>query len=412
MRLMRRGDISGDSYTLKSLFEGAITYTIDYYQREYAWSDDDVRTLVEDLHREYAEYRRYQGARRSGRPQAPPYFLGPFVYYEDRNKRRFLVDGQQRFTTLHLIFIFTRRMLDGLDAAHAAGMLSHAITAYDDHGRPQYRIAISERIAALDAFCQGRPYEPPANATLSVRNLVARAHDIEELLEQQLDAEERPQFATWLMSQVVMVGIRAPSRNNAYRIFETMNDRGARLTSIDLLKSFLLSNAGGDEANLNERWRHMLGELTATRDDHDAPARFLKAALIAKYAGVGGPIEADIAEIGTALNVWVQRHRKALGLDEGQPFSRFVDELIELATRYRTFLAATRRREPHHGMEAIYFNEINGLGTQMIAILAAVRHDDPLTVAKEKASRIAGFIDRWYALRVIDDLPVQQIRQL
>jgi hypothetical protein len=44
---------------------------------------------------------------------------------------------------------------------------------------------------------------------------------------------------------------------------------------------------------------------------------------------------------------------------------------------------------------------------QMVPILAAIRHDDPPTVAKDKASRIANFIDRWYVLRVIDDLPVQ-----
>jgi hypothetical protein len=44
----------------------------------------------------------------------------------------------------------------------------------------------------------------------------------------------------------------------------------------------------------------------------------------------------------------------------------------------------------------------------MALILATIRHNDPLSVAKDKASRVANFIDRWYVLRVIDDLPVQQ----
>jgi uncharacterized protein with ParB-like and HNH nuclease domain len=113
---MRTDEITGSSYSLKDLFDGAATYTIDYYQREYAWSEDDVRILVEDLYREYDQYSRYRGPRRWGRQQPPPYFLGPFVFYEDGNNHRFLVDGQQRFTTLHLIFILTRRLLDGLDA--------------------------------------------------------------------------------------------------------------------------------------------------------------------------------------------------------------------------------------------------------------------------------------------------------
>jgi Protein of unknown function DUF262/Protein of unknown function (DUF1524) len=404
---MRTDEITGDSYPLTALFGGDTTYTIDYYQREYAWSEDDVRVLVEDLRKEYDDYSRYQKARRGRRQQHPPYFLGPFVYYQDANGNRFLVDGQQRFTTLHLIFIVTRRLLHDQGATQEAEMLNRAVMIFDNRGQRQYRIAIGERVPALDALYRGRPYEPPANATLSVRNLVTRAYEIEELLEQLLDAETRPGFAVWLLNHVVMVGIRAPSQDNAYRIFETMNDRGARLTSIDLLKSFLLSNAHGDEASLNDRWRQMLGELTATRDDHDAPARFIKAALTAKYAGVSGSATADASQIGTALNIWVQKNRSALGLAGERSFFQFVDELIGLATRYRTVLAATRRRDEHHALEAVYFNEINGMPGQMVPILAAIRHDDPLTVAKDKASRIANFIDRWYVLRVIDDLPVQ-----
>jgi hypothetical protein len=46
------------------------------------------------------------------------------------------------------------------------------------------------------------------------------------------------EFADWLLSRVVLVGIQAPSRDSGLRIVESMNDRGARLTPVDLLKSF------------------------------------------------------------------------------------------------------------------------------------------------------------------------------
>src|ERR1700741_654962 len=67
---MRTDEIAGESYPLTTLFGGDTTYTIDYYQREYAWSEDDVRVLVEDLRREYDDYSRYQRARRSRRQQS------------------------------------------------------------------------------------------------------------------------------------------------------------------------------------------------------------------------------------------------------------------------------------------------------------------------------------------------------
>jgi hypothetical protein len=404
---MRGAEITGRSFSLRELFEDRITYSIDYYQREYAWSQEDVRTLVDDL---CGEYEQYANDQRTGRPKrkSPPYFLGPFVYYEDRNRCRFLVDGQQRFTTLHLIFIVTLRLLDGVSAAAATDMLNHAIKIFDERGGMKFRIGIEERFPALNAFYDGQEYEPPQNATLSVRNLVIRGREIQEQLERRLDTEQRSGFAIWLMNHVVMVGIKAPSRDNAYRIFETMNDRGARLTSVDLLKSFLLSNADSDQASLNERWRKMLGELTTTRHDHDAPTRFIKAALFAKYARLGDSATFDRSQIDSALNVWVQRNKSLLGLAEGSSFSQFVDELIEMAVHYRTFLAASRKRDEHGELEAVYFNEVNGMQSQMVAILAAVRHDDPPTVAKDKASRIANFIDRWYVLRSIEDLPIQQ----
>jgi hypothetical protein len=398
--------ITGKDYSLQALFEGPITYTIDYYQREYAWSADDVRILVEDLCSEYRKYSR--SSRRGERQKVPPYFLGPFVFFEDEEEHsRYLVDGQQRFTTLHLIFILTRRLLQDLGAPTESAMLDTTIRTFAE-GEQRYRIAIPERVKALDAFYEGRRFEPPQGSTLSVRNLVQRGREIQELLDQHLDADSRPEFAVWLLNNVVMVGIRSPSKDSAYRIFETMNDRGARLTSVDLLKSYLLSHVRREESALNDRWRRMLGELTGTRNDHDAPSRFIKSALIAKHAGVNGDIAADINAIETALNVWVQSNPGRLGLKDDRRYFKFVDELIELATRYNTFLAAAKKHDQHHGLETIYFNEINGLTSQMILILAAIRHDDPPTEAKDKARRVASFIDRWFVLRIIDDLPVQQ----
>ncbi|WP_062981134.1 DUF262 domain-containing protein [Nocardia anaemiae] len=126
---MRADEITGEMFSLKKLFEGSITYTIDYYQREYAWTAQDVRTLITDLCDEFDEAYDSRFGRRH-RHQLPPYFLGPFVYYETDRKRRFLVDGQQRFTTLHLIFIFLYRMVDNADR-QIQDMLNRAIREFD-----------------------------------------------------------------------------------------------------------------------------------------------------------------------------------------------------------------------------------------------------------------------------------------
>jgi hypothetical protein len=160
--------------------------------------------------------------------------------------------------------------------------VERVITDFGPGDRLLFRLDIPERQEALEALFRERPYELPPQASLSVRNLHERSRQIADLLEARLEAERCPLFVDWLLSKVVLVGIRAASRDSGFRIFESMNDRGARLTPVDLVKSFLLANARRDEEKLNEQWRHMLAELTSVRDDRDAPRTFLKAALLAR----------------------------------------------------------------------------------------------------------------------------------
>jgi hypothetical protein len=212
-------------------------------------------------------------------------------------------------------------------------------------------------------------------------------------------------FANWLLERVVMAGIRAGDGNLAFRIFESMNDRGARLTSVDLLKSYLLSNAGKDEDTLNNSWRGMLTELTSVEGDRNAPGQFLKAELQARYARID-PEHGDIEAIDNTMNSWVRNNRSLVGLDRPDNYHSFVDELTQVAKKFRMLLrASSQLRE---GLEEVYFNERNGLSAQMIPILAAIRPDDGLSVAREKARRIAAFVDRWYVLRTLTELPTNQ----
>lgn len=107
-------------------------------------------------------------------------------------------------------------------------------------------------------------------------------------------------------------------------MFETMNDRGARLTAVDLLKSFLLSHVGSREDELNTRWQETLRRLATEREDPGAASRFIKAALLAHHARPGSAD--DRRGIETNLNVWVRQNAECLGLRSDRPerFLKFV----------------------------------------------------------------------------------------
>lgn len=123
---MSAASIEGDAFILQELFE-RWSYDIDYYQREFAWSADDVRTLVDDLVTQFRMAKRDPRTRQGMRLFADPYFLGPFVYHDERPGVRFLVDGQQRFTVLHLVFIHLYRQAQALGRRDTEDKLNRVI---------------------------------------------------------------------------------------------------------------------------------------------------------------------------------------------------------------------------------------------------------------------------------------------
>lgn len=393
--------IRGSTFSLEELFNSA-SYKIDYYQREYTWRSEDVSALIEDFVAQFSAAIENQEVRRRGIEYADPYFLGSFVYHQSDRHSRVLVDGQQRFTTLHLIFIHLHRRARALGRDDLMALLDPVIR-HSIEGHWFFRIRIPERRAALQMWYEGGEYEPDPLESISMRNLCARSAELDDLLENKIKVDDLAAFVAWILTRVLMVGIEAPDSGSGFKIFESMNNRGNRLTPLDLIKSFLLSWVGRDQDRLNHDWREMLAELS-TQQDPDGPNRFLKSALVAQYARFG-PGFSDVAEIGDQLHLWVRGNRDHLGLSLAPDFFTFVERLLRLAKTYRTFLAASLEYRPKDRLGEIFFNRYNRLPNQMDLILAAIRPSDRLEIAKEKARLIAAFIDRWYVIRVLSDEP-------
>ncbi|MEV5477356.1 DUF262 domain-containing protein [Streptomyces sp. NPDC052207] len=399
---MGADEIKSQGFSLKELFRD-VTYQVDYYQRDYTWGEDEVRTLLRDLCDSFKTWSADPALlRRPG--TAPQYFLGPFVYYEQSRNRRCLVDGQQRFVTLHLIFLQLRLLAQEFGYDKAVDRLNRVITTDGE----QFSVGITDHEPVLRAVVEARKYETGAGDSLSRRNLWARSQQIEAQLAEELDAEKLHRFTEWLLDRVALVGIRAANPDHGYRMFETMNDRGARLTAVDLLKSHLLSHVGANENQLNTQWQEMLRELTTDREDPGAASRFIKAFLLARSARTGR--DDDRHQIEANLNVWVRQNAAYLGLVADRPdrFLLFVQDLLKSARLFRPFLAASRElKRDGDRLEAVLFNERNGLGGQAVAVLAAINPGDRPSDAKDKGRLVAAYMDRWYALRVLQDLPVQ-----
>jgi len=398
---MAAGGMEG-AQNLQDLFKAHV-YTIDYYQREYSWPASDVRRLVLDLWNEFNNSWNRRAGRKRRLAEGEPYFLGPFVYYEERPGERVLVDGQQRFTTLHLMFIVLRRLALERNELQIANALNNLIEHYPPGTGAEFRIKIyaDEREPLLRARHENRPYRLPPNASLSLRNLWDRAEQLDALLREQEVDDALHDFTDWLRDRVVMSGIRAVNKHHGFKIFETMNDRGARLTSVDLVKSFLLSSAGDRQDELNRSWRAMLSELTAARQDPDVPRNFLRDALVAQHADLASDASTDAHEIGENLNAWVRDHTISLKLHNEDDYAKFISDLTAMARNYQMFLSAAAAPQGERELESIYYNATNGVESQYKLLLSVVRPGDDAVTVQDKARLLANYIDRRYVLRSI-----------
>lgn len=382
--------ILGQTWTIRQVFSGR-RYGLDSYQREYAWDKRQVEDLVNDLtgrfrkewspQHELPDVARYQ-----------PYFLGPIITFE-RNGMHYLIDGQQRLTTLMLLLMWLLRIQEGRDdAVDNLGMLVYSV----HFGQKSFAVDDPERRRCLEALLAGVDFDVATEASTSVRNLWQRYADIDQLFPEDLRDEELPFFIYWLLDRVMMVEVSTHNDTLALEIFETMNDRGLRLTSLDMLKSFVLAQVNADDREVvNRTWRQRLTELTDI--DPNAHSAFVKSWLRAKYSAG----QDDDENIGSAFDKWVRKEAGRIGLDSPAGFRRFVvRDMDRLAGRYRELLQASRTLTP--GLEAVFYNAYNSVTLQLPLILAAVGVDDDDEIFARKARMVAGYLDIFVARSMVN----------
>lgn len=392
--------ITGTARSVSQLLSNS-RYGLDFYQREYSWKETQVSELIDDLAGRFldefdSEHERGQVA------SYRPYFLGPIMTTQ-RDGIRYLVDGQQRITTLSLLLIYLHRSLTESfpEDANSLNMLIFSTS----FGRRTFNLEVDERRECLDAILNGRDYSVQQEPE-SVRNLWTQFETITENFSSDLQGDVLPYFTDWLLHRVILIDVVAPDQDMALEIFETMNDRGLRLDNIDMLKSYLLARAGEESViqNLNSRWRHRVTELADI--EKNADAEFVKVLLRGNYAqsqrqrkARSSPGDFDI--IGTAFHKWARDNAEIIGLKSSCDYRNFVErEFFGLSERYLDLLRASRSFTP--GLESVYYNACTGFTLQLLAILAAITPDDDHDTFIDKAALVSGSLDIYVVRRMVN----------
>jgi hypothetical protein len=382
-------EIDGKGRTVRELLSGR-KYSIDYYQREYKWQQKQLAELIDDLAAKFLESHE-EGNERSAVAEYGHYFLGS-VIISDKDGQKFIIDGQQRLTTLTLLLIFLHHRLQD---AEQKGQIADLVFS-QRYGKRSFNLDIEERAGCMEALYKGEEFSDP-DPPESIVNILARYGEMEELFPEELVESALPFFTDWLVENVHLVEITAYSDGDAYTIFETMNDRGLSLTPADMLKGYLLANiSDADRRTRASRvWKDRVRVLAEIGKDEDADG--IKSWLRSQYAESirerkRGAAAQDFDLIGTEFHRWVRDHEERLGLTAGTEFGRFIErDFAFYAHWYQRLRKAAE--VPALGLECVHFNAQHNFTLQYPLLLAPLRVEDDDASALRKFRIVASYLD-------------------
>jgi uncharacterized protein with ParB-like and HNH nuclease domain len=395
--------IDAESKTVRELLESK-KYSIDYYQREYKWKRENVATLLEDLEDKFlSEYE--EGHKPQKVQEYSHYFLGPIIICYTNNKN-FIIDGQQRLTTLTLLLIYLDKLQKSVNSKRQVAVENLIFS--EKFGVKSFNIDVEERTACMESLFSGMQFDTEGQPE-SVQNIANRYEDIVQLFPDTLQNDALPYFMDWLIECVDMVEITAYSDDDAYEIFETMNDRGMSLSSAEMLKGYLLANIDDPEQRrkANELWKKRTLEFYELADGDEVEAEaFFKAWLRSQYADSirerkKGAENRDWEILGTRYHKWVRDEHGKINLKRSPDFGDFVLRLFErYSTHYLRIWKTAIQMTP--GLEYVYYNAYNNFTLQDPLILASIRSDDDDATVDQKMRLVAGYIDIFIARRVVN----------
>jgi uncharacterized protein with ParB-like and HNH nuclease domain len=383
-------------------------FTIDEYQREYKWEQGNITDLINDLLNKFrASY--VVGHSTQNVAKYEDYFLGSIILNKKDIEDKIvfsIVDGQQRITSITLLLIHLYQIGKKKNINQDILFEIQRMIYSDSWGSKAYNLDIADRHVVLEALFKGNEFNYQVHNE-SVRNMYARYQDIEsENIETALgDAFEL--FLYWFCNRVAIIEISCQSSNQAYDIFETMNDRGRPLSTVDMLKSFFLSHVSDPKKlnYLNSVWRSATFQINTWDNSYHSTREilFFKTWFRSKYMTKpnevnGRIIDYESERINNAMNRWARENAKRLNWNEEDVIISLVeDELKHYSNIYISILNKTYKFDPL--FDSIYYNDETGFSWQPTILLSAIRLNDDENEVSRRLRAVSRYIDFWIVSR-------------
>jgi Protein of unknown function DUF262/Protein of unknown function (DUF1524) len=261
-----------ENNTYRKMIGNGLTYRIPRFQRDYSWTEEEWEDLWTDILGTIAE---------NGEPA---HYMGYLVLQSPDEKIFDVIDGQQRLTTITLIVLAVlknlKRLIDENNQAEKNQQRMEQIRqTYIGYLDPVTLISRSKLSLNRNNDHYFQNYLVPLER-LPQRGFRASEHSLRKAFEwfekrvrdyaKKFGGDEGVALATLvetMSDRLFFTVINVTDELNAYKVFETLNARGVRLSSTDLLKNYLFSVLHREQEHdhemkaLEDRWEAMVSRL-------------------------------------------------------------------------------------------------------------------------------------------------------
>lgn len=260
------GVFKPETKTVKSVFgEPSSYYQIPDYQRPYDWGDEEIQKLWDDIYSAFDSGDQF-------------YFLGPVVLAETKDGYLEVVDGQQRLTTLTILFcvirdfyfkrlkkkdqILKNQISDAVESLVKKQYRLRLITQAQYHNRFEHEILKKVMLPQEDLTKKQKE-----KLKYKFMNAASVLKNFLDGIYEDFGIRQIRKLARFILDDVVFITITCSNRVSAIKIFQIINTRGLELSLADLVKSSLLAKLDDEKKHIQfmASWR----EIEKTTEDND-----------------------------------------------------------------------------------------------------------------------------------------------
>jgi uncharacterized protein with ParB-like and HNH nuclease domain len=378
-----------------------VKYFIDFYQRDYTWSYDNVYALLEDIyHRFDLKYLENSGT-------TPDFIKAHFKWYylntyiiNKQGDKTCIVDGQQRFSTLTLMLIKLYHLAKTKELNDArVDSIKNLICKATSKGFQFWMGGDDRSVTLEDLYKNQRQTNTERKLQQSDSYLYKNYENVHKYIDEKFK-DNTPHylecFIIYFLTNVKLVEIEIKETDDVAMIFEVINAKGQKLKSHEILKAQLLSQIPKEE--IDEYLKIWDGACTLLRYSS------------LKYPNIDDPVDAFFTyffrarytKTTTEIQNFKDYHKTIFSRDwqERLPFKKDVDFVKKFIKNDFLYYASKMLEISNSTLESnknVYFNlKINDITNLYIILLTAIKPSDENY--DEKVKLLSGFVDRHYVI--------------